>query len=866
MRHGNAHTSVGDSSVGDSTVGDSRHGTGSRRRGLWAALLVVAMAAAACTTDPTSAEPAPATPSEGESAESSGPAAVAGGMTIEDAIADFEDYEEWEFEEGGVLDLFERNTPVPPPAPATGVEVRSQTSGDWSDGATWVDGRVPSAGDAVVVASEHVVTIDVDAEVDGATVKGSLVFAENATVTLASTQDIVIEGRLEMRPGDAEVEQIIEFRGIDESAAEGGGMAPNGDVGLWVIGGGQLDLRGAERTGWSRLTEGLERGASTIEVEAATGWRVGDEIVISPTRPVFASDDPMATFDGFHPTTIAAIDGTSITLADATTVPFPEIAGQYRAEVMNLTRNVIVRGTREGRAHVFVHTNQHPHSVRWVALDYMGPYDVLGRYPLHFHHGSTSVEGSLIEGVVVRSAGNHGFVIHESHGVTLRDAVAIDISFHHVYWWDESETTSDLVMEHVIAARYAYSGFFLGLGDNMALRDAVAVGALSNGSFGGFDWENKANGAWEMSDVIAHNNSGNGIRVWQNGQIPQVVDGFVAYHNTGAGIEHGAYTNRYTYRDLHLVGNYEAGLTAQAVTLAEEGQSISGPAITFADVVFDAGGLDGAPVLIHESALDAVEPIVFENVSFANLAPDVPLFHFEYTTPHKVRVIDSDLPDGHPVVLFDNVEDPANTWLEIIDDARSLRYRPVEVDPGATFDDATQAWVAEIDRPIPAGIGEGTGLLVEYFEDADLTELVFAEVLPSPLEQAWTDNGTPYHRIDTEDGAGARWSGDLEVEPGQGGRYELGVETDIGVRLWLDGDLLIDDPNNGSRLEATAGADLESGRSYELVIELYDRAGGGGINFYAFWERPDGTVQILPTSQLTPRDMPENDPIPVFAD
>jgi hypothetical protein len=756
------------------------------------------------------------------------------------------------------------------PTSPTEVDARSAGSGRWSDPESWEGGQAPTAGDHVVVQAGHSITVDVDADVDGMTLEGDLAFAPDASVTIGSTANIIVTGTLAMRPDAVDVDHIIEFLGVDEAAFLGDGMAPlDNDVGLWVVGGGQLDLEGSERRSWSSVLSGVEAGGSSVEVDDTTGWQVGDVVVLTPTGAPVAQNDPLATSDGFHETTIAGIDGATVTFTDPVERAHPKVADAYAGELMNLTRNVTIRGTEEGRSHVFVHADQNPQFVRWVLLDRLGVTEALGRYPLHFHHSGEGARGSLVEGVAVRDGGHHAFVPHESHGITMRDLVAYNTTGGAVFWWDEGDQTNDLVWEHVLAARSDDSSFYLGRGDNIAIRDAVSVGISDReGNVGGFEWENGAVGNWRAVELVAHNNNTRGVRVWQNSGIPQVIDGFVAYHNTGPAIEHGAYTNSYVYKNGHLIGNWDAGILLQAVSRSEEENEVLLPEITFENFVIDAGeSAFGSPLQVAHSAIPAYQPVLFRDVVFeGDNAADQPLIDFVGSSRHQVRCVDCTLPDGRPIVRFQGLEEPEATWVEIVDEGSSRRIRPVEGDPGAAYDESADVWVADIDRPLPPTRGSGTGLTVEYFDDPELTEPVFATVYPAPIETLWELEGTPYYRIDTTDGAGARWTGQLEIEPDQGGTYTFETGSPGGTLLWLDGELIIDAADNDA-FDAAAGirrasVELEGGRRYDIKLETWDPVGRDYFIYWIAWTRPDGTSEILPTSQLYPADpAPDNEQV-----
>ena len=388
------------------------------------------------------------------------------------------------------------------------------------------------------------------------------------STTVVVRANVVIAGRLIMRPARPDVVHTLRFEGVDESRFVGGATTVPlaTDVGLWVIGAGVLDAQGSPRVGWNRTGND-------------STWAAADELVVAPN----AKGD----LSGFRPFTRGA--------------PVPTQTGPngvlYPTEVANLTRNVRIEGTPTGRAHIQFLECQRPQTLRYVAIRYMGPqkpngktyraggvtrpeYEgVLGRYGLHFHCNNDGSRGSLIEGVVVRNTGGQAFVIHESHGMTFRDCVAYDVRASG-FWYDPGTATDDLLIDRCAVlgipnnpgdGGLGIRGFLLGEGMRNTVRGCVAVGLLnSKVNSGGFQWPSTANfgnNVWTFEDNIAHNNKDGGIGVWQNDANPHVVTRFVGYHN-GTGISHGAYTNNYTYRDcvtfrngIELVQHALGGIT-----------------------------------------------------------------------------------------------------------------------------------------------------------------------------------------------------------------------------------------------------------------------------------------------------------------
>jgi hypothetical protein len=483
--------------------------------------------------------------------------------------------------------------------------VASAQSGNWATGSTWVGGVVPAITDTVSI--DHLITLDANVTVASVRVESGaeLKFDPDLTSTLSSTGNVIVYGKLTMRPTISTTVHTLRFVGIDESDFVGGGMIPLAtDIGLWVMDDGVLDILGSPKTAWTRTAGSVSAGATQVTLIALpAGWQVGDEISIAPTEPITVGT---AFWSGFDLRTITAITDTVITLSSATTRAHPTVTNPfdgsiYYAEVMNLTRNVRIEGMGDGnqlpannhRSHIFIHSTL-PQSIKYLAVRHMGPrkpdaaytQDILGRYGVHFHMMYNGSRDSLVEGVVVRDTGSHAFVPHASHGIVFSDTISYN-TFEDAYWWDFPpcgqcgelqfvNDSHDITITHAIAALvrtdptfrgYTLSGYVLsdGIDHSLTITNSVAVGVQGNVDANGFHWPSKAHAIWNFANNISHNNRTDGIFVWQNDQMSHVIRDFVAYHNGASGIDHGAYTNSYQYFDVDLIGN-GVGLTSKATS------------------------------------------------------------------------------------------------------------------------------------------------------------------------------------------------------------------------------------------------------------------------------------------------------------
>ena len=138
--------------------------------------------------------------------------------------------------------------------------------------------------------------------------------------------------------------------------------------------------------------------------------------------------------------------------------------------------------------------------------------------------------------------------------------------------------------------------------------------------------------------------------------------------------------------------------------------------------------------------------------------------------------------------------------------------------------------------------GSGNGLQGEYFVTSTLTGLRVTRIDPA-IDFDWPgspDLGVP------ADGFSVRWTG--QVQPRYSDRYTFYTNSDDGIRLWVNGNLIVDDWNAHDVTENSGVADLLAGQKYDIKVEYFEEA--GVANAQLSWASNCQAREIIPRSQL----------------
>ncbi|WP_019913291.1 PA14 domain-containing protein [Paenibacillus sp. HW567] len=145
-----------------------------------------------------------------------------------------------------------------------------------------------------------------------------------------------------------------------------------------------------------------------------------------------------------------------------------------------------------------------------------------------------------------------------------------------------------------------------------------------------------------------------------------------------------------------------------------------------------------------------------------------------------------------------------------------------------------------ISAPAPAA----NGLQGEYFNNMQLSGTPALVRNDAVLDFNWRQ-GSPDAAIGN-DFFSVRWSG--KIKPQYSETYSFYTTTDDGVRVWVNGTLVIDSWTKQSGTERTGSISLQAGQLYELKMEYYENQGDAKARL--MWESPSQVKGTVPANAL----------------
>ena len=136
------------------------------------------------------------------------------------------------------------------------------------------------------------------------------------------------------------------------------------------------------------------------------------------------------------------------------------------------------------------------------------------------------------------------------------------------------------------------------------------------------------------------------------------------------------------------------------------------------------------------------------------------------------------------------------------------------------------------------------GLKAYYFNNTTLSGTPALTRIDREINFDW-QYGSPDVKIQ-HDNFSVRWVG--QVKPRYSETYLFSAQKDEGIRVWIDGNLLIDGWDHHSYIINTGSITLVAGKKYNLMVEYFE--GGGYANASLSWFSPGQNNEVVPATQL----------------
>jgi len=173
------------------------------------------------------------------------------------------------------------------------------------------------------------------------------------------------------------------------------------------------------------------------------------------------------------------------------------------------------------------------------------------------------------------------------------------------------------------------------------------------------------------------------------------------------------------------------------------------------------------------------------------------------------------------------------------DPNETVDYEELRVQPWPTVDGADP----------PQTTGSGTGLKAEYFDNMDFTSPKTLRTDPA-VDFDWGQTTPPGTALTSPDTFSVRWTGQIEAP--ETADYNFVTTGDDGVRLWVCGELLVDDwrTHAPTDIRASSPVRMEAGQRCDVKIEYFDSLYGAVARLQ--WDYAGYRTHVVPQRQLFP--------------
>jgi MSHA biogenesis protein MshQ len=161
------------------------------------------------------------------------------------------------------------------------------------------------------------------------------------------------------------------------------------------------------------------------------------------------------------------------------------------------------------------------------------------------------------------------------------------------------------------------------------------------------------------------------------------------------------------------------------------------------------------------------------------------------------------------------------------------------------------SYICEPPEPLPCEQGEleTNGLQGNYYNQNRIPRNYFTGIVESRFDPQLNFNwggGSPMRGFSRDDFS-VTWEG--EIEASESGAHTFSTVSDDGIRVYIDGNLIIDNfTDHAPRRDTSSPINLQAGNRYSINVEFYERGGGAVVQLE--WSGPNFTRRIIPSANL----------------
>jgi beta-glucosidase len=189
----------------------------------------------------------------------------------------------------------------------------------------------------------------------------------------------------------------------------------------------------------------------------------------------------------------------------------------------------------------------------------------------------------------------------------------------------------------------------------------------------------------------------------------------------------------------------------------------------------------------------------------------------------KIAVIGTDATEARP----GGYGSPGNNRISILQGIEQLAGSNLEImyTPGCGRQIQQYTTVPAVNLSHQTAAGKVPGLQAKYFNNPDFDGTPIITRVDSVIDFNWTLYGPDPMLLN--DWYSVTWSGSIKAL--ESGTFNIGIEGNDGYRLFLGGELLIDNMLNKSYDTKVKGFSFEKNREYDIRLECAERTGNARI-------------------------------------